>query len=144
VIGRKLSYTSHKQSLFDLACTIFPFSLYLRPRPMLHSLHATISPLVSNPHNIGSVKPSLYHRITFHLSRGLSFASAGRIYISTAPPATLLSDNISQYSRSLYHRAGEGRGYRPFPLVSIYIPVISTQLSVGVPSSHRFADFLPR
>jgi hypothetical protein len=30
------------------------------------------------------------------------------------------------------------------PLVFIYIPVIFTQLSVGVPSSHRFADFLAK
>jgi len=37
VIRRKSSYRSHEQSLFDLACTTFPFYLYLQPRPMLHS-----------------------------------------------------------------------------------------------------------
>jgi hypothetical protein len=115
---------------------------------MLDLLHAIISSLVFDPHNIGPPCQAItYHCITFHLSRGISFASAAFFleeYIFLRPrPATLLPDNIPHYSRSLYHRVSEGRGVLPFPLVSIYIPVISTQLSVGVPSSHCFADFLP-
>ena len=67
----------------------------------------------------------------------------GRICFSTAHVRYSSPLTISpQYSRSFSHRVGEAYKELPFPLFFIYIPVIFTQLSVGVPSSHRFADFL--
>lgn len=129
VIRRKSSCTSHEQSVFDLACTIFPFPVYLWPRPMLHSLHATISPLFFNPHNFGP--PSQAITLSSHIISPVSgtFLCIGgkNIYFyGTRPLLLSLTISTPLYSRSLYHYSSEGRGDLPFPLVSIYIPVIFT------------------
>jgi hypothetical protein len=94
VIRRKSSCTSHEQSLFDLACTIFPFPVYLWPRPMLHSLHATISPLFFNPHNFGP--PSQAITLSSHIISpfsGTFLCIGGNIFLRHTP-ATLVPDNI--------------------------------------------------
>ena len=113
---------------------------------MLHSLHATISPLVFKPaqYRIPCQAITLSSHNISPFSGTFLFIGGKNIYFygnPPPPPGILNPDNIP---RSLYHCVSEGRGDRPSPLISIYIPVISTQLSVGVPSSHCFADFLPR
>ena len=97
------------------------------------------------------VKPSITSSvIASHFTLLGIFLPIGRVpfgricfFYSTRSPL-FSPDNIPQYSRSYSHRVSEACRDLPFLLVFIYIPVIFTQLSVGVPSSHRFADFLLR
>jgi len=143
VIRCKSSCTLLKQSLhFTLACiihlSISPLSVRGLAACCIACHHFAIS-LSPTPHNIGPACQAITfcHRITFHRSRGLPFShrscSWKNIYFYGTRPL-LFSLTISpEYSRPLYHRVSEGRGDLPFPLVSIYNPVISTQLSVGVP-----------
>jgi len=120
---------------------------------MLHSLHAISS--FSLAHNIGTTTPcqATHHFIAFHFLHLLlgTFLCIGRvpfrrIFFSTALVCySLLRLYPSNIATPFSHRTSERPGtFLPFLLVFIYIPVIFAQLSVGVPSSHRFADFLPR
>jgi hypothetical protein len=101
-------------SLFDLACTIFPFPVYLWPRPMLHSLHATISPLFFNPHNFGPPSQAITlssHIISPFSGTFLCIGGKNIYFYGTRPLLLSLTISAPRYSRfplSLLQRGSRG------------------------------------
>jgi hypothetical protein len=124
---------SHKQSPFGFAC-IIPFSFFAAsPRVTLHPTHPLRQQF--HPRNIGSaLKPSLYHRITFTSLARHSFAMihapSGGIHISTAHARYSFPDITPNIPLSVTTPA-RVEVTLLFPLVSIYIPLISIQLSAS-------------
>ena len=130
---------------FILTCTTSLFPLYLRPRLMLHCVPPSRHQSSSPSH---STDPS-YQAITLS-SHNFFLLFLGNIPFTLVMPIRknytvlwhtrplLYLDNIPPLFPTPYHRINESRGDFPFPLISIYIPLISI---LSVSQSHRFVDF---